>query len=198
MLPDAVVVNRVGMPLDEFMAEMERSPFELIDGEKKQIMSSVFDHMMVVHALNLAFTLYLLHNPIGMAFVEGTFVLPDVMTTNWVKGSRIPDMMFVGNDKFNAYLASPFARPGAPFAMIPDLTIEVISPTDMYSDVDRKVALYLQDGVQAVWVIDPQQKTATVHLANQTSLRLSGDAVLTGGDVLPGFELKLSDVFAQR
>jgi len=195
MLSDAVVVNRVGMPLDEFMAEMERAPFELIDGEKKQIMSGVFDHMMVVHALNLAFTLYLIHNPIGMAFVEGTFVLPDVMTTNWVKGSRIPDMMFVGKDKFNAYLESPFARPGAPFAVIPDLAIEVVSPTDKFDDVDKKIALYLQDGVQMIWVINPQQKTAGVYLTHQT-LRLSGDATLTGGDVLPGFELKLRELFA--
>ncbi|MCU0463065.1 MAG: Uma2 family endonuclease [Anaerolineae bacterium] len=73
--------------------------------------------------------------------------------------------------------------------------IEVISPTDIYADVMKKVALYLSDGVRLVWVVDVQGKAVSVHYPDQTSQRLADDASLTGEDVLAGFSLPLAELF---
>ncbi|MCU0474755.1 MAG: Uma2 family endonuclease [Anaerolineae bacterium] len=187
---------RDGMRLDDFMTEMGRQPFELIDGEKHPKRPTVFDPMLVVHALYGALARYLSVNPIGVAFIEGTFILPDLGQPDWVRGARIPDVMFIRNEALAAFRQSPLARPGAPLAVVPDLVIEVLSPTDSYSEVERKVDVYLADGVRMVWAVDPQRKAATAWLANQTAVRLSASDALDGRDVLAGFSVSLGEVFA--
>jgi len=196
MLPDALVLNRVGMPLEDFISDDQSRSYELIDGEKVYKMPNGYDHIELSQLIYDALYDYLKAHPLGRVYKEATFILPDRYDSGWVSGSRIPDVMVVSKEKIECYKASKPDRPGYPFAVIPDLAIEVVSPTDKFDDVDKKIALYLQDGVQMIWVINPQQKTAGVYLTHQT-LRLSGDAVLSGSDVLAGFELKLSELFAK-
>lgn len=76
----------------------------------------------------------------------------------------------------------------------PDLAIEVISPSDSYSEVATKVAAYLRNGTRLVWVFDPENETATVHSPNRVRV-LKIDDALDSGDVLPGFKLALKDIF---
>ena len=45
----------------------------------------------------------------------------------------------------------------------PDLAVEVLSPSDIQYDVDRKVAEYLEAGVQLVWGDQPRH-TDHFHL----------------------------------
>ncbi len=187
---------RLGMPLDEFIMDEENRPYELIDGEKVYKMSNGYDHIELSQLIYDALYDYLKAHPFGRVYKEATFVLPDRADSTWVTGSRIPDVMVVSQEKINHYKMIKPQRSGYPFIIIPDLVVEVVSPTDKFDDVDKKIALYLQDGVQMIWVINPQQKTVGVYLTNQT-LRLSGDAVLSGSDVLAGFELKLSELFAK-
>ncbi len=188
---------RVGMPLDEFLAEMELAPFELIDGKKKPLMSTVLGPGDFAILLYDIIRFFLRDQRIlGKLLHEITFILPNPQDTQWVKGSRIPDLMFYADTRYSDYLSNTPDYYERPLPLVPDLVVEVISPTDNYNDVEKKVELYLQDGVRMVWVVNPQHKTIIVHLPDQTSTRLSGDAVLSGGDVLAGFELKLSELFA--
>jgi Uma2 family endonuclease len=76
----------------------------------------------------------------------------------------------------------------------PDLAVEVISPSDSYSDVSRKVQRYLRHGTALVWVVDPETQTVMVH--TPTSAKPFGlEDTLDGGDVLPGFKLAVRDIF---
>ena len=59
----------------------------------------------------------------------------------------------------------------------------------------RKVGEYLAAGVRQVWLIDPASRTVQVHHDRGEPQSLAPGAVLTGGDVLPGFELPLDDIF---
>ena len=45
--------------------------------------------------------------------------------------------------------------------VVPDLAVEVVSPTDIQYDVDRKVAEYLEVGVKLVWVINPEPASSS-------------------------------------
>lgn len=76
----------------------------------------------------------------------------------------------------------------------PDLAVEVISPSDSYSDVSKKVATYLRNGTQMVWVFDPVAELVAVHTPDGAKT-LGKDDVLDGGDVLPGFKLPIKNIF---
>jgi Uma2 family endonuclease len=92
--------------------------------------------------------------------------------------------------------------------LVPDMVVEVLSagapaiagtpgrsPSDRAGQVRHKVAFYLQRGVRAVWVIDPRRRTIRVHTADGERLFVEADD-LEGGDVLPGFRLPISALFA--
>ena len=76
--------------------------------------------------------------------------------------------------------------PGAP-----DLAVEALSPDDRPG-----VAEWLEAGARAVWVVDPRSRTVTVHERDLDARVLGEHDVLRGGDLLPGFEMAVADVFA--
>jgi Uma2 family endonuclease len=190
-----VVETRVGMPLDQFLEESSRQRFELINGEKVLLMPNVYDHIMLVKLIYDLIYEFLREHRIGHVFSEATFVLPDRSDPNWVRGSRIPDVMFVSHEKIQEYIASPLSGTRRPFAVIPELAIEVISPTDNFGDVLDKSLLYIRDGVRLVWVIDQDHRRVVEFTAAGSTEYYSGEDTLTGGEVLPGFEIKLSALF---
>lgn len=102
--------------------------------------------------------------------------------------------MFVPDAAFISKARQP-ALPHKGFNPIPpDLAVEVISPSDSYSEVSRKVATYLRSGTPLVWVFDPETATVTVHTPGGART-LDRAAALDGGGVLPGFSLPLDKIF---
>src|SRR5262249_7330114 len=69
----------------------------------------------------------------------------------------------------------------------PDLTVEVRSPSQSWSDVVAKVAEYLTMGVRLVWVIDPRSQRVTVFTQDQEPVTYAPENELDGGTILPGF-----------
>ncbi|MCY4466722.1 MAG: Uma2 family endonuclease [Chloroflexi bacterium] len=77
----------------------------------------------------------------------------------------------------------------------PDLAVEVLSPGNTVEDMELKISQLLDAGAKLVWIVHPRQKRVDVHtLDGMTRLGL-GDT-LTGGDVLPGFQVSIADIFA--
>lgn len=81
------------------------------------------------------------------------------------------------------------------FEGTPDLAVEVLSPGNRRRAMDAKVRDYLAAGSAAVWVVDPRRGTIRVcrHAAQQI---LTREQMLTMPDVLPGFSMRVGDVFA--
>jgi Uma2 family endonuclease len=76
---------------------------------------------------------------------------------------------------------------------VPDLVVEVVSPTDRASDVRQKVHEYLEAGVTTVWVIYLESRDGDVwNRGHRTAV--AGLDTLTA-DCLPGFALPLDRVF---
>ncbi len=96
-------------------------------------------------------------------------------------------------ERIKKYKADDLKWADKPFLIVPDSVVEVISQNDRYVDVDAKVELYLEDGVEIIWVVDPKQKTVTVR-GRDLYKKLKGGDVLTGGDVIPGFELAVQAI----
>lgn len=188
-------LTRIGvMSMDEFLQRSAREgAFEFLDGEVVPKIPTVSLHGKMCKRLFLAL-LPFEQQGLGQVFQETTYVLTD--SPDWVKGSRIPDVMFVSNEKVTAFEETIPDAPRKPYIFIPDLVIEVVSPNDTYSEIDEKVSRYLSDGVRVVLVVDPQQRKVAVREAGKAAqLNLSEDNTLTGSDVLPDWSIRLADLF---
>ena len=61
----------------------------------------------------------------------------------------------------------------------------------------RKLREYFQAGVRLVWYIKPKTRTARVYTAEHEWTEIGPNDSLSGGTVLPGFELPLAQLFAR-
>ncbi|MFQ5733255.1 MAG: Uma2 family endonuclease, partial [Planctomycetaceae bacterium] len=77
----------------------------------------------------------------------------------------------------------------------PEIVFEVVSPSDRWSEVSKKIAEYLGVGVLTVCVLEPETETLQLFLADNTSSTLSGDDELTFSDLLPEFAVPVRRFF---
>lgn len=88
----------------------------------------------------------------------------------------------------------PRDRRAAATSIAPDLVIEILSPSDRAGPVQQKTRDWLQAGVRLLWYIDPETGITAVHQGERTAY-VDTDDTLSGGEVLPGFTLRLRDIF---
>ena len=103
---------------------------------------------------------------------------------------RKPDVSFVRKGRL-----AEDRPPVGWLKIVPDLVVEVNSPNDLASEIDRKVEDYRTAGVPLVWVVSPEARTVQVYRPDGSSARLRADDELSGEDVLPGFRFAVSDLF---
>lgn len=105
---------------------------------------------------------------------------------------RAPDAAFVSHDRL------PKGNvPDRYDETIPDLVVEVVSPSDRLAEVRDKARMWLSFGVQLVWVVFPTARTVEVHHSGVEAAETLTEADrLDGGSVLPGFTYPLSRLFA--
>jgi Uma2 family endonuclease len=77
----------------------------------------------------------------------------------------------------------------------PDLAIEIVSPSNTAAQIREKVTDYLAAGATCVWVIDARRRTAVMHSSRGVALPLGERDELSCENVLPGFRLKLTELF---
>jgi Uma2 family endonuclease len=192
-MPAMIAPPRIGMPMDAFINEYSQQPFELIDGEQLSLMPNVAKHQLLLKFLVRLLTRY--EEQYGSIFVA--FELPFVLTdnANWVLGSRVPDMMVYAMSRFTAYQQTMPDWEDKPIVLVPDLCIEIVSPNDIYQEVEDKVARFLDDGVRIVWVVNPRRKTVTVYYHDGRILRFSSDMKLPGDDLMPDLDVIAASLF---
>ena len=78
----------------------------------------------------------------------------------------------------------------------PDLAVEVTSPGDTKREVDNKVAEWLEAGARMVWVVSPKLRTVTVYRSLTDIVVLAEKDTLDGGDVVPGFQIRVAEIFS--
>ena len=103
---------------------------------------------------------------------------------------REPDIFFVSAERLPLDV-----RVQGFLEVVPELVVEIVSPSDSDSDVSEKTALWLNLGVSMVLEVRPATRTISVHRTGVPAVTLTGDDVLDGGDILPGFTLPLSEIF---
>ncbi|MCA9082793.1 MAG: Uma2 family endonuclease [Planctomycetaceae bacterium] len=114
-----------------------------------------------------------------------------------LKVSRNPDTVyFPAISVFDTGL--PFAEADNILAeTVPLLIIDVASANDRRSDMRRRTLGYLSLGVRSVWVPDPVKKEIQIVPKKGHTISLGPWQTLIDSQVLPGFSIRVSDVFAQ-
>jgi Uma2 family endonuclease len=107
--------------------------------------------------------------------------------------TRIPDVTFASWDRF------PDRRiPAEPIpSLAPDLVIEMLSESNTRAEMERKRSEYFAAGVNLIWEFDPRARVVVVYARDGSISRLDASQSLDGGNVLPGFTLKIGEVFAE-
>ncbi|RLS31756.1 MAG: Uma2 family endonuclease [Planctomycetota bacterium] len=161
---------------------------ELVDGV---LVEKVMGTLESLVAMEVAFALrtWLDLHPLGVVLgADGLLQLGPQLV-------RGPDVSFLRWERFPGRRL-PVERV---WAVAPDLAVEVLSPGNTPAEMERKVADYLGAGARLVWIIDPPTRTAVAHTAgapgNPSPTVIDATGELHGGDVLPGFTLKLATIF---
>jgi Uma2 family endonuclease len=81
-------------------------------------------------------------------------------------------------------------------ARLPQLAVEVLSPSDSPNKVTRRVTQFLTRGIALVWVIDPEVRSVAVHHPSKLPRVLDESDELDGNDVLPDFRCRVAEFFA--
>jgi Uma2 family endonuclease len=105
---------------------------------------------------------------------------------------RRPDVAFVS---YQRWARDRKMSRGNAWAVVPELAIEVISPSNSAQEVAVKVREYFQAGVQLVWVIYPVLNQVYVYTSASQVRILERQDELDGGNVLPGFRLPVAALF---
>ena len=122
----------------------------------------------------------------GVAFdSSGGFILPNKATrspdASWVKRSRLVALTNEQKEKF--------------LPLCPDFAIELRSPSDRLNVLQRKMEEYIANGTRLGWLIDPLERKAHIYEPGEPPRILDNPRTLSGGSVLPGFELKLKNIW---
>lgn len=106
---------------------------------------------------------------------------------------RAPDVAFVAATSIPADLPEDGFWPFAP-----DLAVEVVSPSDRWSEVVEKAREWLAAGVRLVWIVDPRSHTVHVYRPGCEVFQLGEGDRLEGCDVLPGFSWPICDLLGSH
>jgi Uma2 family endonuclease len=111
---------------------------------------------------------------------------------SWLPVGRLrgPDVSYVSP----ARLPSDPSRTPYP-QLAPNLAVEVLSPGNTTKEMDEKLDDYFDSGVELVWLVDPKTRSVRVHTARDAETVLNATDLIDGGTVLPGFTVKVADLF---
>ena len=162
--------------------------YYLIDGELMIKMAPSQMHGDVATRLSAYLFLFVDEHNLGRVTGEVGYHPPGERRT-----LLLPDVAFEAMPR----AAQPPLTTYVPY--MPDLAVEVISPSQTLAQVRRKAEVYLRHGAVLVWLVDPSEKTAEVWRRGDdgapVSESIAGDGELSGGDILPGFGLPLKRIF---
>jgi Uma2 family endonuclease len=179
--------------LERTMTEVPDVPdgYERVDGDLVEVEPMSFYSVVVSNRLANAIRNHAPSNKRGSVWMGDLYFF--VPTPEDPTKVRKPDLVYATFATWPADKALPYE--GNAVAIVPDLVVEIISPTDDADAVNMKTNQYLKAGVKAVWVVYPGAREIYCYDAPR-SVRVYGDGdTLDGGPVLPGFTLDVASIF---
>ncbi|MCF4968005.1 Uma2 family endonuclease [Nostoc sp. CMAA1605] len=181
--------------LEQLQAEHPEWQMELVDGDI--LIMGPSDYISEEIGAELIRLLGNWVRPRKLGRVTGSsagFILPQLETENGNKiesekrNLRAPDVSFVRAERLKISQRD-FVE------LVPDLIVEIRSKSDKIKPLEEKIQLFLQLGCVVGILIDPDKLTLTVYRLNQEPIILKNNDQLTLPDLLPGWELTISELW---
>ncbi len=159
---------------------------ELIRGVLCETMPAGQRHGKIVSKLNYLVMAHVIPRRLGTVVASDSGILlerdPDTV--------REPDIAFTSVERLSlGEELDTYAE------AVPDLVVEIVSPSDKQPEVQAKAQMWLSFGVRLVWVVFPETRSVDVHVADAPVVALDDAQSLDGLDVLPGFSCPVADIF---
>lgn len=156
--------------------------FEYIGGEIVEVPSNSYSSKIAI-TIATYIRMFMFENDMGHVTGEqGGYV---------VMGERYaPDVAFISYER-QPILSSTGYNP-----IPPDIAVEVVSSTRKSESqkLTIKLSNYLAAGTM-VWIVRLESKAVEIHQAGKAAQSLDETGIIDGGEILPGFTLKVSDIF---
>ena len=168
------------------IADLERhlGRCELIDGEIIDMAPAGFEHGFVVANIAALLGSFARSHQLGRVLAgDPGFIVNE-------RNVRAPDVAYLDVERVAQAPARGFMR------FVPNLAVEVVSPSDSYSEVIAKARMWVDQGVSLVWIVDPSSQTVEVYAPGRALVQLTADARIDGAEVLPGFSCVVAEFFA--
>ena len=162
---------------------------ELIRGVLCETMATGHQHGKIVVKLSAAILDFV--EPRGL----GTVVASD--SGIWLE--RDPDTVREPDIAFTSAAKIPVDAEITGYAeVVPELVVEIVSPSDSRREVHDKAHMWLSHGVRLVWVVQPGPRTIDAYRPDHAVTTLGDQDSLDGLDVLPGFTCDVNAIFGPR
>ncbi len=116
---------------------------------------------------------------------NGAYILPDGST-------KAPDAAWIRKERLEQFTAEE-RRKFLPIA--PDFVVELRSDSDSLSGLQTKMEEWIENGVRLAWLIDTKTKIVHIYRYNSVPEILNNPSKVSGEDILPGFELDLTEIW---
>lgn len=160
--------------------------YEVIGGRIVETPRMGAEETWIANVLAQALAPFIRANRLGRVAVEMMFSLGEG------RNKRRPDLAFVSYKRWARDLRVSKAEA---WDVVPDLAIEVVSPSNTLSEMAIKVRDYFSAGVAAVWVVIPDTREIQVWESQQGCRALGAGEELDGGEVIPGFRMPVAALF---
>jgi Uma2 family endonuclease len=161
--------------------------YEVIDGKAVELAPMGAYDVWLASELTEYLKSFARQHQLGRAVQEMLFDLGPTL-----QRKRRPDVAFVSYDRWPRQQRVPRTEA---WEVVPNLAVEVVSPTDRVDDLMDKIGEYFRAGVECVWVVLPAQQQVHVY-ESPTSVRIFSRAdTLRGEPLLPHFQLQLAALF---
>lgn len=175
--------------LEEYAALPKHPRYELVRGLLVELMAASREHEHTGSLVNWRMAAHVFPNGLGEVYTSnrGYVTGPDSPAT-----SRMPDVSFISTERLQPDIF------GALYDGAPDLAVEILSESNTPAEISQKIEEYLNAGGRAVWVIDIDARTLTVHTADAPPVTLTDADTVNGGDYLAGFACAVEDLLPAR
>lgn len=175
---------------DDLLTMPEGDRYELVNGELVERNMSM-ESSWIAGEIHRRIANHVIERNLGWAYPEGTSYQ---CFREEPRRVRRPDTSFIAAQRLPE---GPLPEGHCPLA--PDLAVEVVSPNDLFYEVDIKVEEWLRAGTRLVWVVAPSTRTVFIHHQGRPSpTKLTAEEELTGEDVLPGFRCPVKELFPKQ
>ena len=165
------------------------------DGQRYEVIRGVlylapapnYDHQFTSIKLAVQLTVFVDANDLGIVLAAPF----DILLPEGIGAPVEPDLLFIRKEN------QPH-RGDKNFQGVPDLLVEILSPSTRHYDRRVKLAAYRDAGVPEFWLVDPLTRTVVVYGWREgrfTEIDRGGESDEIGSAVLPGFRLQVGPLF---